>query len=102
MSRGQTRGWLAPPTGTRTALQPFIFGGFGWSYFQVVGEDFNASAINDSDNVFQVPMPMTGTLSPSAAAGIFRRSNSRGDCVLLGAAAPATVLPNAMAIVPRK
>ena len=47
-------------------------------------------------------MPMTGTLSPSAADGIFRRTISRGCCVPPGAAAPAAPLLSAMAIVPRK
>jgi outer membrane protein OmpA-like peptidoglycan-associated protein len=37
------------------AVQPYVFGGGGWSVYDIVNADFNVANINDSDGVFQVP-----------------------------------------------
>ena len=36
-------------------VSPFIYGGVAWRHFDIVNEDFNRSAISDSDNVLEVP-----------------------------------------------
>ncbi|MCK6551961.1 hypothetical protein L6R52_39385 [Myxococcota bacterium] len=41
---------------TRTALQPYVFGGAAWKRYNLVNEDFNTSSIVDSDNVVEVPL----------------------------------------------
>ena len=36
-------------------VEPFLFGGVGWTYYQVVKSDFNTSGIKDHANAFVVP-----------------------------------------------
>lgn len=36
-------------------VQPYIFGGAGYTHFQLTRTDFNTTSLRDSDNVFNVP-----------------------------------------------
>jgi hypothetical protein len=36
-------------------VEPFLFGGLGWTYYQVVKSDLNTSGIKDHANAFVVP-----------------------------------------------
>lgn len=36
-------------------VEPFVFGGAGWTYYQVVNSDINASNIKDHANAFVIP-----------------------------------------------
>lgn len=36
-------------------LQPFVFGGAGWSRYDLTNEDFNTSSVNSQDDVFAIP-----------------------------------------------
>lgn len=37
-------------------VQPFIFGGAAWRRYDLTNEDFNTSAVNDSDDVLELPV----------------------------------------------
>jgi hypothetical protein len=37
-------------------VQPFIFAGGAWQRYNLVGESFNTSSVNDHDDVFSLPM----------------------------------------------
>lgn len=37
-------------------IDPFIFGGIAWRRYDIVNEDFNTSAVLDSDDVGEVPL----------------------------------------------
>lgn len=37
-------------------VQPFAFGGIGWRHYSLTSEDFNTSAVADSDDVFEIPV----------------------------------------------
>jgi hypothetical protein len=39
----------------RLLLEPFVFGGVGWTYYQVVGEDSNSSNVKDHANALSIP-----------------------------------------------
>jgi hypothetical protein len=39
----------------RLLLEPFVFGGAGWTYYQVVNEDSNTSNIKDHANALSIP-----------------------------------------------
>jgi hypothetical protein len=39
----------------RLLLEPFVFGGAGWTYYQVVNEDSNASNVKDHANALSIP-----------------------------------------------
>jgi hypothetical protein len=49
------RGNLPLQLNDRFRLTPFVFGGAGWTYYQVVNSDANASAIKDNANAFVIP-----------------------------------------------
>jgi hypothetical protein len=36
-------------------VEPFAFGGIGWTHYNVVNDDFNVSAVKESDDVGTVP-----------------------------------------------
>jgi hypothetical protein len=36
-------------------VEPFLFGGLGWTYYQIVNSDSNASAIKDNANALVIP-----------------------------------------------
>jgi opacity protein-like surface antigen len=36
-------------------VEPFLFGGVGWTYYSIVNSDSNASSIKDNANAFVVP-----------------------------------------------
>lgn len=36
-------------------IEPFVFGGAGWTYYQMVNSDTNSSGIKDNANAFVVP-----------------------------------------------
>jgi len=36
-------------------IEPFAFGGLGWTRFDVINDDFNASAVSEKDHVMTVP-----------------------------------------------
>ncbi|MCG5051973.1 MAG: OmpA family protein [Myxococcales bacterium] len=40
---------------TRTTVQPYIFGGGGWTHYQLVNDDVNLSGVDSRDDVFFVP-----------------------------------------------
>jgi hypothetical protein len=37
-------------------VQPFIYGGAAWRHYELNNSDFNVSEVNDSDDVFEVPV----------------------------------------------
>lgn len=37
-------------------VQPFAFGGVGWRHYNLTREDFNTSAISESDDVLEIPL----------------------------------------------
>lgn len=37
-------------------IQPFAFGGVGWRHYNIANENFNTSAINDQDDVLEIPV----------------------------------------------
>jgi hypothetical protein len=37
-------------------LEPFAFGGMGWTRFDVINDDYNLSAVADKDHVMTVPV----------------------------------------------
>jgi hypothetical protein len=39
----------------RLLLEPFVFGGVGWTYYQIVNEDDNSSNIKDHANALSIP-----------------------------------------------
>ena len=39
----------------RLLVEPFLFGGVGWTYYQVVNEDGNSSNIKDHANALSIP-----------------------------------------------
>jgi hypothetical protein len=39
----------------RLLIEPFVFGGVGWTYYQVVNEDSNSSNIKDHANALSIP-----------------------------------------------
>lgn len=41
---------------TRTWFQPYLFGGAAYKHYSLTNTDVNNSAVNDSDNVFEVPV----------------------------------------------
>jgi hypothetical protein len=40
---------------TRTRLQPYLFGGLGWTTYRLANDDFNTSAVREKDTVMTVP-----------------------------------------------
>jgi membrane protein DedA with SNARE-associated domain len=44
-------------------VEPFVFGGLGWSYFQLVNEDSNRSSIKDHANALTVPFGAGASLA---------------------------------------
>ena len=36
-------------------VEPFVFGGAGWTYFQVVNEDSNTSSLKQHANALSIP-----------------------------------------------
>lgn len=40
---------------TTTFLQPYIFGGIGYTHYDVINEDFNTSSVNDSESMGEIP-----------------------------------------------
>jgi hypothetical protein len=41
---------------TNMPVQPFVFGGGAWRHYSLAREDFNTSDINNSDDVFEIPL----------------------------------------------
>jgi len=39
----------------RLLIEPFVFGGVGWTYYQVVNQDANTSSIKDHANALSIP-----------------------------------------------
>ena len=39
----------------RLLIEPFLFGGVGWTYYQVVNQDSNSSNIKDHANALSIP-----------------------------------------------
>ena len=39
----------------RLLIEPFVFGGAGWTYYQIVNEDGNASNVKDHANALSIP-----------------------------------------------
>jgi hypothetical protein len=37
-------------------IEPFGFGGLGWTRFDIINDDYNASAVNEKDHVMTVPV----------------------------------------------
>ena len=60
-------------------MRPYIFGGLGWTHYSLANNDFNNSALAESDDVLTVPMgagltlkaPFGGTFD---VRGTFRAS----------------------------
>lgn len=46
----------ALPASMNTPITPFIFGGVAWRHYSITNTDTNTSDVNDSDNVFEVPV----------------------------------------------
>jgi hypothetical protein len=44
-----------PIEANRLLVEPFLFGGVGWTYYQVVNEDGNSSNIKDHANALSIP-----------------------------------------------
>jgi hypothetical protein len=40
---------------TRQAIQPYLFGGVGWSHYQLTNEVTNTSSLRDNDDIVTVP-----------------------------------------------
>lgn len=40
---------------TRTAIQPYVFGGIGWTQYNIENADFNTSSIDDQENMGHIP-----------------------------------------------
>jgi hypothetical protein len=41
---------------TTWAVQPYLFGGIGFTHYDVVNSDFNTSSVNDNENMGHVPV----------------------------------------------
>jgi hypothetical protein len=41
---------------SRGGLQPYALAGAGWRHYSVTNDDFNTSDVNDSDDVFEIPL----------------------------------------------
>jgi len=41
---------------TQTEIQPFAFGGLGWRRYSIRNENFNTSAVAESDDVLEIPL----------------------------------------------
>jgi hypothetical protein len=39
----------------RLLIEPFVFGGVGWTYYQIVNEDSNTSNVKDHANALSIP-----------------------------------------------
>jgi hypothetical protein len=39
----------------RLLVEPFVFGGVGWTYYQIVNEDSNSSNVKDHANALSIP-----------------------------------------------
>jgi outer membrane protein OmpA-like peptidoglycan-associated protein len=63
---------------TTTFVQPYIFGGIGYTHFDIINENFNTSSVNDSESMGSIPVgaglgfqwrgllfDMRGTLRPA-------------------------------------